>query len=296
MKFIDLCAGIGGFHYALDRLGWKCVYASEIDPIARKVYEENFIKNSPNIFKKNLFNKDIFKAQIKDIPNFDVICAGFPCQPFSQIGKRKGFLENYEGRGNIFFEIVRIIKAKKPKVIFLENVKHIIKHDNGNTFKRIEKEIRNLNYSFYHKVIKASEFGLPQHRPRTFMIGFRNEKPKDSYFYFPKPKKLTMTMSDIFNGNCDREIGYTLRLGGMGSGIEDRRNWDSYRVNNKVVKLQVIHGKKMQGFPAKFTLPSSRATSLKLLGNSVAVNVIKAIGLQIENYLKYKDKFKKKSQ
>ena len=103
-------------------------------------------------------------------------------------------------------------------------------------------------------------------------------------------------MSDIFNGNCDREIGYTLRLGGMGSGIDDRRNWDSYRVNNKVVKLQAIHGKKMQGFPAKFTLPSSRAISLKLLGNSVAVNVVKAIGLQIEKYLKCKDDFKKNSR
>ena len=156
MKFIDLCAGIGGFHIALHNIGWKCVYASEINSTARSVYENNFRKISPNLFKKNLFNEDIFNVDINKIPNFDVICAGFPCQPFSQIGQKKGFAENFEGRGNIFFEIIKIIKAKKPKVIFLENVKHIIKHDNGKTFKRIENEIRKLNYSFYHKVIKAS--------------------------------------------------------------------------------------------------------------------------------------------
>ena len=241
-----------------------------------------------NLFTNNLFNEDIFNCNTSDIPDFDVICSGFPCQPFSQIGKRKGFTENLEGRGNIFFELLRIIKDKQPQVIFLENVRHIIKHDEGRTFKRIEKEIRDLNYSFYHQVIKASDFGLPQHRPRTFMIGFKNEDRVDSFFQFPKSKPLKMTMSDVFNAKCDRDLGFTLRLGGMGSGIDDRRNWDSYRVNNEVVKLQPEHGKKMQGFPKSFVLPKSRISSLRLLGNSVAVNVIKEIGLQIEKYLTLK--------
>ena len=296
MKFIDLCAGIGGFHLALHKIGWECVYASEINPIARKVYEDNFKTISPELFSEDLFNEDIFNCDTSDIPDFDVICAGFPCQPFSQIGKKKGFTENLEGRGNIFFELLRIIKDKQPKVIFLENVRHIIKHDDGRTFKRIEEEIRSLNYSFYHEVLKASDFGLPQLRPRTFMIGFKNEDKEDSFFKFPDNKKLNITMSDVFKGKCDRDVGFTLRLGGMGSGIDDRRNWDSYRVDGEVVKLQPEHGKKMQGYPQSFKLPKSRITSLRLLGNSVAINVIKEIGLQIEKYLNSKEDFKKNSQ
>lgn len=296
MKFIDLCAGIGGFHLALHKIGWECVYASEINPIARSVYEDNFKKISPKLFSEDFFNEDIFNCDTSYIPDFDVICAGFPCQPFSQIGKKKGFTENLEGRGNIFFELLRIIKDKQPKVIFLENVRHIINHDKGRTFKRIEKEIRNLNYSFYHQVIKASDFGLPQHRPRTFMIGFKDEEIHDSYFKFPKEKKLNMTMSDIFGAKCDRDIGFTLRLGGMGSGIDDRRNWDAYRVNGEVIKLQAEHAKKMQGFPKSFKLPKSRISSLRLLGNSVAINVVKEIGLQIDKYINDKDEFKKNTQ
>ena len=302
LKFIDLCAGIGGFHYALHNIGWECVYASEIDKTAREVYENNFKKISPKIFhnENEFFNDDIFKfdtnEKIKKIPDFDAICAGFPCQPFSQIGKKKGFGENYEGRGNIFFKLIDIIEIKKPEVIFLENVRHITKHDEGRTFKRIESEIRKLDYSFYHKVIRASDFGLPQHRPRTFMIGFKNERIEDSYFKFPASITLKNTISDIFGGSCDRDIGFTLRLGGMGSGINDRRNWDSYMVDGKVVKLQPLHALKMQGFNTTFKLPKSRTVSLRLLGNSVAVNVVKHIGLQIEKYLTSKKEFKKNAQ
>ena len=292
-KFIDLCAGIGGFHLALHRLNWKCVYASEIEKTAREVYEANFKKISPEIFLNNNFNDDIYKINPRTIPDFDVICAGFPCQPFSQIGKKKGFQESLEGRGNIFFELTRIIKHKRPSAFFLENVRHIINHDDGKTFQKIRKDLIALGYSFHFKVLKASDFNLPQHRPRTFMVGFRNETMQDSYFSFPNPQKLTTSMSDIFEAKCEREIGFTLRLGGMGSRIDDRRNWDSYRVDGKVVKLQPIHGKRMQGFPDDFYLPESRAKSLKLLGNSVAVDVVEAIGKQIDLYLDNKDSFKK---
>ncbi len=285
MKFIDICAGIGGFHFALHKLGWQCVYASEIDETAREVYKENFTKITPNLFKYNLFNKDLFKCDTSEIPDFDVICAGFPCQPFSQIGYRKGFKENLEGRGNIFFELLRILKDKKPKAFLFENVQHIVKHDEGKTFKRINEEISNLEYSFFWKVIRASEFGLPQHRPRTFMVGFRDEKNIIKNFDFPKPIKLKKSMSDIFGAECDRDIGFTLRLGGMGSGINDRRNWDSYLVDGEVIKLQAEHGKKMQGLPLSFKLPKSRTVSLKLLGNSVAINVVKALGKEIEYHL-----------
>jgi len=291
IKFIDLFAGIGGFHYALHKLGAKCVFASEIDEIARKSYEHNFNKISPNIFLDNLFNKDIFKQDKKNIPDFDILCAGFPCQPFSQIGKKRGFSENLEGRGNLFFEISEILKIKKPKAFFLENVQHLINHDNGNTFKVIKKTLEKLNYSFYHKVVRASDFNLPQHRPRTFMIGFFNEKKRDQQFEFPEPIKLKKTMSDIFGGKCNKKIGFTLRLGGAGSGINDRRNWDSYLVNGQEVRIMPEHGKKMQGFPKNFFLSNSRTSSMKLLGNSVAVNAVKHVSLEMIKYMYDKDKF-----
>ena len=140
-KFIDLFSGIGGFHLAFHKLGLKCVFASEIDESARKSYQANFKTISPNIFERNLFNKDIYLQDKTKIPNFDILCGGFPCQPFSQIGKKKGFRENFEGRGNLFFEIVEILKVKKPQAFFLENVQHLIKHDNGKTFNIIKKTI-----------------------------------------------------------------------------------------------------------------------------------------------------------
>ena len=295
-KFIDLCAGIGGFHLALHKLGLECVFASEIEESARKSYEKNFKKISPTLFSKNRFNKNIFELNTKDIPKFDILCAGFPCQPFSQIGYKKGFKENLEGRGNLFFEIERILKDKRPKAFLLENVQHIVNHDGGNTFSTIRERIENLKYSFYSHLIRASDFNLPQLRPRTFMVGFSDEKPHDPLFEFPQPIKLKKTMSDVFGGKCSREIGFTLRLGGAGSGIDDRRNWDRYLVDGREVLITPDHGKAMQGFPKSHYLADSRTKSMKLLGNSVAVNVVKAIGKQMLRYIENKKSFRKKNQ
>ncbi|MDB4661357.1 DNA cytosine methyltransferase [Gammaproteobacteria bacterium] len=295
--FIDLFAGIGGFHLAFHKLGLECVFASEIQNDARETYEKNFKKISPQLFNNDLlFNKDIYDLDINNVPDFDICCAGFPCQPFSQIGKRRGFKENFEGRGNLFFEIEKILKKKKPKAFFLENVQHLMNHDNGRTFSIIRERIEDLNYSFYYKKIKACDFNLPQLRPRTFMVGFKNEREKDKYFEFPHPIPLKKTMSDVFGGDCSREIGFTLRLGGMGSNINDRRNWDSYLVNGEVVKLQPEHGKVMQGFPKNFYLPKSRSKALRLLGNSVAVNAVHAVGKQMLLYMENPEKFKKGNQ
>lgn len=183
-------AGIGGFHIAFHKLGAKCVFASEINEDARKSYENNFKKISPQIFKKENFNKDIYLQNKSEIPDFDILCGGFPCQPFSQIGHKRGFSENYEGRGNLFFEIEEILKNKRPRAFFLENVRHLINHDNGKTFLTIKNSIEKLNYSFYYKVIKASDFNLPQHRPRTFMVGFANEKKNEKKFKFPDRKSV----------------------------------------------------------------------------------------------------------
>jgi len=269
LTFIDLFAGIGGFHLALHNVGAECVFASEWDEAARLTYETNFGKISSNIFKNGNFAGDITKVDKKSIPDFDILCAGFPCQPFSQAGFKKGFSDI---RGTLFFDIAEIIRVKKPQAFFLENVRGLYSHDEGRTFETIKKTLtEQLGYSFHHAIVKASDHGLPQHRPRLFMVGFKNN---DSEFEFPKKRKLKYTMSDVMKGEVDREIGYTLRVGGKRSPIDDRRNWDGYIVNGEVRRLTPSEGKKMQGFPASFKFPVSDSEALKQLGNSVAVTAI----------------------
>ena len=276
--FIDLFAGIGGFHIALSELGGECVFAAEIDEHARKTYKDNLIKKN-SILNKN-FIKDITKVSTKSIPNFDILCAGFPCQPFSQAGFKKGFSE---ARGTLFFNIVEIIKDKQPQAFFLENVRHLLKHDEGRTFKIIERIItKDLGYSFFYSIVKASDFGLPQHRPRLFMVGFKNT---DIEFEFPKPIQLKTNMSNIFGGKCNKEVGFTLRVGGRGSGVSDRRNWDTYLVDNKIVRLSSKEGLKLQGFPKTYNFTVSETQAMKQLGNSVAVPAVKAVAKNIVDSL-----------
>ena len=282
-KFIDLFAGIGGFHHAFHGLGAECVFASEIDPHARKTYEHNLKILSPELFRSNKFNDDILKVDFQDIhnqiPDFDILCAGFPCQPFSQAGFKRGFEEEKDSRGNMFFRIRDIIKVKRPKAIFLENVRHLLKHDDGKTFSIIKDIIENeLGYDFHYKIVRASDFGLPQHRPRLFMVGFRKEDSYKTAFKHPKEIPLEMTMSDIFGGECNKKVGYTLRVGGRGSGLADRRNWDSYLVSNEHRRLTSKEGRVMQGLPKNFIFPVTETQAMKQLGNSVAVNAIKAYG------------------
>lgn len=274
-QFIDLFAGIGGFHIALHSLGLECVFASEWDSHARQTYEHNLKKVSPNLFKKNNFKGDIQNISIDNIPDFDILCAGFPCQPFSQAGFKKGF---NEARGTLFFDIVNIIKYKQPKAFFLENVRHLLKHDQGKTFSTIKKILKEeLNYSFHSQIVKASDFGLPQHRPRLFMVGFKDHND----FSFPETAQLKMNMSDIFGAECSRTIGYTLRVGGRGSKIDDRRNWDSYLVDGEIRRITSIEGLKMQGFPSDFEFTVSETQAMKQLGNSVAVPAIRAVAKEI---------------
>lgn len=279
-KIIDLFAGIGGFHMAFDRLGAECVFASEWDEHARKTYELNFQDISPELFDTGNFVGDITKVEVSSIPDFDILTGGFPCQPFSQAGFKKGFDDT---RGTLFFDIVRIIEEKKPIAFFIENVRHLQNHDNGKTFATIKKTIEeDLGYSFYSKIVKASDFGLPQYRPRLYMVGFKDPKVP---FKFPEPVALEKTMSDIFGGTCNRTVGFTLRLGGRGSGLDDRRNWDTYLVNGKVRRLSPKEGKKMMGFPDSFAFPVSDAQAMRQLGNSVAVNAIQATAKEIINSL-----------
>lgn len=286
VKFIDLFAGIGGFHLAFHNAGknigikTSCVFASEWDEAARKTYFANFYNTEPELFDSGNYAGDITKVEAKKIPNFDILTGGFPCQPFSHAGFKKGFADS---RGTLFHNIADIIKEKQPKAFFLENVSHLLKHDDGRTFATIKKIIEeDLGYSFYHKIVRASDFNLPQHRARLFMVGF---KDRTIPFRFPDPIKLTKSMSDIFNGNCPKVIGYTLRVGGRGSGIKDRRNWDSYLVDGKVKRLTPKEGKKMMGFPSNFKFPVTETQAMKQLGNAVAVSAIQAVAEEIINVL-----------
>lgn len=291
-KFIDLFAGIGGFHLAFHNAGGECVFASEKDPYARQTYYENFKHISPGLFNDKflsnspLFNDDITKASLDEVPDHDILCAGFPCQPFSQAGYKRGFDETHESRGNMFFHISSILSSRRPKAFFLENVKHLLNHDGGRTFDVIKDILQNeLGYKIYYKVVKATDYGLPQHRPRVFIIGFRSEDTYTKDFEFPKPCELKFNMSDVWKGNCSREVGFTLRVGGKGSGIHDRRNWDAYLVDGEVKILGVEEGKKMMGFPSDFKFPVNKVQAMKQLGNSVAVAAIEAVAKEMTSYL-----------
>lgn len=279
--FIDLFAGIGGFHLAFHNCGARCVFASEWDEFARRTYEHNFRKMSPELFEKGLFAGDITKVNATQIPDFDILTGGFPCQPFSQAGLKKGFNET---RGTLFFDIARILKEKQPKAFFIENVRGLLNHDDGKTFATIKNVIeQDLGYSFFYKIIFASDFGVPQHRPRLFMVGFKDKKIK---FQFPKPRELKITMSDVFGGHVTKDIGFTLRVGGRHSAITDRRNWDTYLVDGKIRRIGPKEGLMMQGFPANFEFPVSDVQAMKQLGNSVAVPAIQAVAEEIIKVLK----------
>jgi DNA (cytosine-5)-methyltransferase 1 len=270
IRFIDLFAGIGGFHLALANQGAKCVFASEINENAVKTYLEN------HALEKEKMHGDITLIDPNNIPDHEVLCAGFPCQPFSQAGHKKGF---EDVRGTLFFNILKILEAKQPKAYFLENVRGVLKHDDGRTFSIIKEKLENLGYTFQSFVVKSSDYGLPQHRPRLFMIGF---KDGETQIELPEKLPLKLTMSDILEGNCEKEIGFTLRVGGRGSVYGDRRNWEFYKVDGEIRRITSNEGKLMQGFPKNFKFPVSEVEAMKQLGNSVSVDVIEAFYKKIK--------------
>lgn len=195
-NFIDLFAGIGGFHIAMHHVGGKCVFASEIDKFARVTYEHNYKKWSPELFENGNFNQDITDPSLdyKKIPAFDLLCAGFPCQPFSHAGLKKGFGDT---RGTLFFNIEEIVRTKIeaavkenntdliPKVLFLENVKGLKNHDKGRTFETIKSRLEELGYEVKAEVLNSKNFGVPQNRERIFIVAWYKELVKAHDFKFP---------------------------------------------------------------------------------------------------------------
>lgn len=265
-KFIDLFAGIGGFHIAMHTVGGQCVFASEIDKFARVTYEHNYKKWSPELFENKLFNQDITDPNLdyNAIPSFDVLCAGFPCQPFSHAGLKKGFSDT---RGTLFFNIEQIVQtkidqAKKnkddsliPKVLFLENVKGLKNHDKGNTFAVIKANLEELGYEVRAEVLNSKNFGVPQNRERIFIVAWYKKTVKAKDFRFPwgvtaegeiifeKSKRDTQSMPTAL-GNILLDEKELAKL--------EQQNNKSYTISEKLweghVRRRKEHGEKGNGF------------------------------------------------
>lgn len=184
LKFIDLFAGIGGFRLAGETNGMECVFSSEIDKYSNEVYKNNF---------GDYPSGDITKIESSDIPDFDVLFAGFPCQPFSYSGQLQGFED--ETRGTLFFDIIRILKEKQPEMFLLENVKGLKSHDNGNTLSVILEHLDKLGYNVHWKILNSMDFGIPQSRDRWYCVGFKKEVD----FEFPKPTNEKITIRSIID-------------------------------------------------------------------------------------------------
>ncbi len=310
-RFIDLFAGIGGFHLALESFGAECVYANEWDRFAQEVYFRNF-----GIMPEG----DITKVDEKGVPDHDILCAGFPCQAFSISGKRLGFNDS---RGTLFFDVARIVKEKRPRVVFMENVKNFASHDGGNTIKVVEATMRELGYSFHYAVLNAVDYGVPQKRERVYMVCFRNDID-DSGFSFPAPFKLerhvedfllddAMTESLVVNRpdtyftrrSDDRYSDKSIRLGIVNKGGQGERIYSvkgiaitfsaygggvfsktgGYLVNGKTRKLHPRECARLMGYPDTFVTSPRATQAYKQFGNSVVVDVLQYIVKEIGRVL-----------
>lgn len=297
-KFIDLFAGIGGIRRPYQNLGGECVFSSEIDKFAVKTYEANWNETPSG---------DITKIDAKDIPQFDVLLAGFPCQAFSIAGKRQGFNDT---RGTMFFEVERILEYHNPKCFMLENVKGLLSHDKGNTFKVMRDILENkLGYKIFYKVLNAKDFGVPQNRERIIIVGFKNHNVK---FEFPEPTGKETRLGDILEPNVDPK--YTIsdkiwashqrrkeehRAKGNGFGYS-LFNEDSpytstisaryYKDGSEILiaqegknprKLTPREAARLQGFPEDFKLVVSDVQCYKQFGNSVPTKMIEAVAKNV---------------
>jgi DNA (cytosine-5)-methyltransferase 1 len=313
-RFIDLFAGIGGFRLALSEKGGKCVFSSEWDHFAQKTYFENF---------KEIPQGDITQIHEKNIPDFDCLTAGFPCQPFSSIGKREGFL--HPTQGTLFYEIIRIIKYKRPKFFILENVEGLLNHDHGKTFKTIISSLaisengvdlllpepNHLGYHVYWKVLNAKDYDVPQMRKRIYIIGFDSKIYPHIKFNFPQKSNQESIIGPFVQKNI---TGYSISkhlqekyLFKLNDGLPQIVDQNSKIAVKTLVssyhKIQRLTGtfvsdhgsetgirllnemecKAIMSFPNDFKIPVSRTQMYRQMGNSVAVSVIKNLISQILN-------------
>ena len=300
-KFIDLFAGIGGIRLGFESVGGHCVFSSEFDEDACKTYEANFHEHPAG---------DITKIDAKDIPDFDILLGGFPCQAFSIIGKKEGFAN--ETCGTLFFEIERILKEKRPKAFLLENVKNLKSHDNGNTYKVIKSHLLNLGYNVYESVLNSLDYGVPQRRERIFIAGFLN----NVRFSFPQPVPINQrkNLSDILEKNVDKKyyVNPKIRESRL-SRIKDKNYPKPYISHENMAGSVTPHPYssclragasanyilinderrpteremlRIQGFPDSYKIVLPYGKVKKQCGNSVSVPVIAAIAREMIKSLK----------
>ncbi len=276
LRYIDLFCGIGSFHYSFDKLGFECVMACDINKSARDTYELNY-----GIKPKS----DIVDIDPNTIAKYDILCAGFPCQPFSQAGKHKGFNDE---RGTMFFHVMKFVKHTKPSVVILENVSALLNHDNGNSMKAILTNLQSNKYTVVYKILKCSDYGIPQMRKRLFIIAVRNNvqltKNLNTFFDLDTYEKQT-SLSDYMGKNFEKETAYTIRCGGRSSPINDRHNWDGYMVDKKEYRLTLDDATKLQGFDTSFKLAGTDTSKWKLLGNTIPTVLSQIVGKQMLNIL-----------
>ncbi len=307
-KFIDLFAGIGGIRLAYQNLGGKCVFSSEWNNFAKKTYEANF---------GEVPFGDITQISEKSIPDHDILLGGFPCQPFSiagvskknALGRKHGFLD--ETQGTLFFDIARIIEHKKPKAFMLENVKNLISHDKGNTFRVIKNTLQELGYSVHFQVLNGKHF-VPQNRERILIVGFRKEifNGKEN-FNFPKLPEPNSAIREILQEEIDPKYTLSDKLwnylqdyaakhkakgNGFGFGLADLNGISRtisaryYKDGSEILipqnginprRLTPRECARLQGFPDNFEIPVSDNQAYKQFGNSVTVPLIQAVGKQL---------------
>ena len=305
-KIGSLFAGIGGIDLAFKQSGFEVVWANEFDKDACKTYRHNF----PDTL---LSECDIRKVNAKDIPDFDILATGFPCQSFSICGNEKGFADE---RGNLFFEIMRFVDEKKPEVIFLENVANLTEHDNGKTFNRIHNELSERNYYIRYIIADACNYGIPQHRTRTYIVAFKDFDMCNK-FQFPKEQPLKKHIFDIIDRSVKADDSFYLNENSAqyqkvnaaitdenqiyrfsDYGIQKSKDGISFTLKanmgtwynrvpiiNDDFGIRTITPKEclaLQGFPKSFDFPDIPIKSMyKQCGNTVVVPVVKQIAKNV---------------
>ena len=313
MKFIELFAGIGGFRYGLEMcrkqepigkrtIGecvppkrdisisnvrgrksesqeghrllngvYTCVWANEIDKYACQIYRKNF-------GEEELYEGDITKVNTDDIPDFDLLTGGFPCQSFSIAGKRRGFDDT---RGTMFFEIERICRAKKPRLILLENVKGLLSHNSGQTFQTILKILSDIGYVLQWQVLNSKNFGVPQNRERVFIIGHLRGTSRPKVFPIGCSNEAHIKYTTMSRQQQDR----TVSPEGISPCLASNTTFDKWNIDNEthIRRLTPTECERLQGFPDGWTEGVSDTQRYKALGNAVTTNVITEIGKRIAN-------------
>lgn len=277
MKFIDLFAGVGGFRYGLEKSSgsFECVYSNEYDKYANSVYRRHYGECDQT---------DIREVPAADIPDHDLLCAGFPCQAFSIAGKRGGFEDT---RGTLFFEIARILQHKQPSYLLLENVKGLLSHQNGRTFQTILAALDELGYDCQWQVLNSKDFGVPQNRERVFIVGHTRGEPRPQVFPIRVPdteypqavgaKRQPLRYLQRNQKNIEGDYFYAL----------DGSHTNGLRIGSRIRKLTPLECERLQAFPDNWTKYGhdgqeiSDTQRYKQMGNAVTTSVVTEIGKRL---------------